>query len=312
MQANLADIELSAICINQTFATDKWSKCNYDYKSSLENKIVNSSINHMQKRIRDLHSAINDTKNKILSMTKPLLKKIKDNTSSVPFIRINDILISDSSLKDLILRMKNSTQKIQNILSLSTDKNLTNYGEIPKLRDNEEEIRTSLGDRETEINNKVLKVSSMFENFQTPVGTIPIGFQELVALFPFIISILFLFFAYSLFEAMNSKSVPKKKESFIVSLLFDPYKAKKSQKLQIALLLIPISVFVGSLIVTMLIDFAYDEPSSDTDDPFRAAVDLNKLIYVIMSILALILILFSLRKLSFFSKEPVRRGTAGK
>jgi hypothetical protein len=301
MQTSLADIQLYPECINQTLATDKWSKCNYDHKASEENNKKQSDIKREIKRVQDLNSEINDTKYVILSMTKPLLKKIKADNPIVPFIKINSVLIIDSSLKDLIVKMRNTTQSIDNIISLHTDKNLTNGVKISELKDETQRIRNGLEERNTEINNKLSKIAGMFENFVTPVGTIPIGFQELVALFPFIISILFLFFAYSLFEGMKSKQIADKNDSFVVSLLFNPHKSIKSQKLQIALLLIPIFIFVGSFVVTMLIDFIYDEPSSDSDDPFRAAVDLNKSIYVVMSILACIFMILGLRKLFFVS-----------
>jgi cell division protein FtsL len=301
MQNTLADLQVYSACNTETFATDKWSKCNYDHKASEINNDMLSKIKEDIKRVKDLNSGINETKYKILSMTKPLLKIVKADNSYVPFIKIDGSIISDSSLKELVVRMRNATQSIESILSLHTNTNLTNGVQISGLRDDIGGIKNGLEERATEINNKLQKVSAMFENFETPVGTIPIGFQELVALFPFIISILFLFFAYSLSDGMKSKQISDKKGSFAASLLFNPNQKVKTQKLQIALLLIPIFIFVSSLIVTMLIDFVYDQASLDSDDPFRAAVDLNKLIYVVMSVLASIFMVIGLRRLFFVS-----------
>jgi hypothetical protein len=137
----------------------------------------------------------------------------------------------------------------------------------------------------------------MFDNFQTPVGTIPIGFQELVSLFPFIISILFLFLAYKVEDLMSSESTEIDSESTALKLIYDPYKEKKSQKLKISLLFIPIIVFVFSFALIVLVYFSFDEPSTDRDDPFRAAIDFNKLISVIMSVIGSIFMGLALRKL---------------
>mgnify|MGYP001068443744 CR=1 FL=1 len=305
MQTSLANLQVYSECMNETFATDRWSKCNYNHKVSEVNNDMLSNIKQDIKTVQDLNSAINDVKYKILFQTKPLLKMINADNSYVPFVKID--LISDPSLKDLIVRMRNATQSIENILILSTNANLTNSVQISGLRDEISRIKNGLEDRATEINNKLLKVAGMFENFETPVGTIPIGFQELVALFPFIISILFLFFAYSLFDGMKSNQNNNKEDSFAVNLLFNPNEKIKTQKLQIALLLIPIFIFVSSLIVTMLIDFVYDQPTLDSDHPFRAAVDFNKFIYVIMSILASIFMAIGLRRLfSASSKSEVK------
>lgn len=300
MQSILGDMHIFPKCINQTFATGEWVECNYNEKLFLENKTVLSHEPEFKKEVQELYSKINNSKNEVLLVTKSL-NKFNTSSASDPFIKINDVLIFDASLKNLVVRMINSSEEIHKIMSLPSNE-LIDSEKLQKLKDKINVYRNTLEDRDNQLSNKIVKVSSMFENFQTPVGTIPIGFQELVALFPFIISILFLFFVYSLVELMNPDSGKPEKESFIVNLLFDPYEEKKHQKLQITLLLIPISIFAFSLIVTNLVYFAFDEPSTDIDDPFRAAVDLNKLIYVAMSILASIFMALGLWKL-FFGQE---------
>ena len=79
--------------------------------------------------------------------------------------------------------------------------------------------------------------------------------------------ILLLFFAHSLFQAMEGKPQNSKHQSYTLKLLYDPINIeKKSQKLQFVLLLIPILIFASSVIVNILIYFTYDEPYSETDD----------------------------------------------
>ena len=95
-----------------------------------------------------------------------------------------------------------------------------------------------------------------------------------------------------------------KTDPFILQLFFDPTKTvHKGHGLPIFLVLIPVVIFFGSLLMTMFIDFYYDYPSSVSHDPFRVAVGLNKLIYLLLSVLGIILMSLSLRKL-FWTTYP--------
>jgi hypothetical protein len=107
-------------------------------------------------------------------------------------------------------------------------------------------------------------------------------------------------------KELKGKNIPTSKyESYIVHLLFDPaIKDNRKQKLQIALLLIPVLIFISSLVITLLIDFHFDKPTTESDNPFRAAVGLNVLIYTTISIFAIILMSLSLWKLFHASNKP--------
>jgi hypothetical protein len=175
--------------------------------------------------------------------------------------------------------------------------NFRNIVFLKELKDNANFYTKDIKHRDEQLEEKISRVSSMFDNFQTPVGTIPIGFQELVSLFPFIVSILLLLFAYKVEDLMSSKLTEIDSDSASLRLIYNPYKEKKSQKLKISLLFIPIIVFVFSFVLIILIYFTFDEPSTDRDDPFRAAIDFNKLISVIMSVIGFIFMALALRKL---------------
>ena len=173
-------------------------------------------------------------------------------------------------------------------LELVNPKSFTNLEQFSTLRNQLQGFKNDLEVKELQIEAQTGRFASMFDEFQIPVGKIPIGFQELVATFPFIISVLFLFLSYSLSSLKNS--IPKdsssgtaSKPSFYPILLYDPTLDIKKQLLQVALLTIPGPIFISSFAITISINFYYYDPSLDSDNPFRAAVGLNKLIYTILS-----------------------------
>jgi len=318
IQNVLSDVQIDPLCNNYNFSSVEWNNCNYNSKVAEERQaFLVLTYNNIIPSIRASVISINKTTVDLNNITKSVLNDIMDykKVLAQKVYLGSPIIVEDitPTLHDVNSTINNYSNNVSDWLqnacppvSCNTQLRLTpiNTATLSTLRNDLEDFRSGLIGKEEDVNNKLQKISSMFENFQTPVGTIPIGFQELVALFPFIISILFLFFVYSLSELVQlrkalkiSKKRSSSSESYIVRLLFDPSEKKSNQKLQITLLLIPVLIFASSVVITVLIDFYFDKPTIDSDDPFRAAVGLNKLIYTCISVFAAILMAISLRKL---------------
>jgi hypothetical protein len=335
MQDILSDIELSPNCINITFTMANWTRCNNDAKLNDETRNIQSlardavsqmqvSANKTNKLVTDMINAINYTSYRAKIYKDALSHEVSLGTPTL-FVDIGSIFNNTAVLlNDYRARFEpllgNDTTVFNLVcptpyckpIGIANPKDFTDTTTLSEIRNDLEGIRDDLVEKETGINDRIQKVSNMFENFQTPVGTIPIGFQELLALFPFIISILFLFFTYSLIPMMeirvqlqDQRTYSSLNKSSIARLLFDQTKkqGKKGQKVQIVLLLIPVIIFGSSFVINLLIYFYYDEPSLASDDPFRAAVGLNKLIYLTISVFGTILMILSLWKLFHYSKE---------
>ena len=179
---------------------------------------------------------------------------------------------------------------------------------LPVIRDNSQIIKQDLERRSSDINTKILKLSNMFENFDTPVGTIPVGFQRARRLIPIHHFNFIIIFRLLCFSSYGRKTDDFEKSIiYIERLLYDPInKEKKSQKLQFGLILIPILIFALSIFINILIYVIYDEPNSEADDPFRAAVTLNKVIYIAMFLFAIFFVFLSIKRL-FFSSHLGRK-----
>jgi hypothetical protein len=325
IQNVLSDIQVDPLCNNRNFSNANWNDCNYNSKIVEERKAFLVLTYNKIPSMRASANSINKTTEYINNITEPVLQKVNEYKAisaqkvylGTPII-IEDITPTLYNVKRAIIDYSNNLlplygndtyvfQKICPDVDCTTQLKLpiTNTTTLSELRSDLEGFRIDLIAKQGGVNDKLQKISSMFENFQTPVGTIPIGFQELVALFPFIISILFLFFVYSLSQVMQMRKALEEKnittssnESYIVRLLFDPTSEKKyKQRLQITLLLIPVLIFISSVVITVLIDFYFDKSTIDSDDPFRAAVGLNKIMYTSISIFAAVLMAISLWRL---------------
>jgi hypothetical protein len=329
MKTILTTMEINPACTKKFFATAEWASCNINSKVSAETKNMAEFGNNSIYTMRIFANAIDD-------LSTDIVKKVDSVNSRIKSYKANlgnqEWFGSQIHVLDIASALSNTSQVIKNhsnyftpLLGTFQDaynatcptitcrptelvnpKSFTNVEQLSTLRNKLQEFKNNLEAKALQIDAQTGKFSSMFDEFQTPVGKVPVGFQELVAIFPFVISVLFLYLSYSFSILKNLKgedSQHKTEDSFYPVLLFNPAKNIKKQLLQVALLIIPLLIFIGSFAITISIDFYYDDPSLDSDNPFRAAVGLNKLIYTILSILGCIFMITALWKL-FHMKGP--------
>jgi hypothetical protein len=156
----------------------------------------------------------------------------------------------------------------------------------------------------TNINNTTKGLIIRYQNLEAPiVGKIPVGFSELIAIFPITLSITFCFCTSILLETLRLRkymgeinnaegaSTPDISNDEHISIVapawIDPIKHKKDQIIAWAVLIIPSLIFCLSFI--LIIKVWYFMPLKDTFPPFLAALTFNEEIYLAIYIVSFLL-----------------------
>jgi hypothetical protein len=158
-----------------------------------------------------------------------------------------------------------------------------------------------------QISNLLIQMNALSERFKsldTPLGgNIPVSFNEMLAIFPLALSIVFCYFSLMLRDTIRLRRViantpvdPKIKDYISVSPLWIDPKRSGKEILHVVLawtvLAIPTLLYIAS--VTMISSiWSWMSIESDRFPAFLAAVDFNKLIYGILYIIGGIFLVLS-------------------
>jgi hypothetical protein len=152
----------------------------------------------------------------------------------------------------------------------------------------------------------IRKLEGRFNQFESPLGNIPLGLNEAIVWFPFFLAAGFFVFAHILQQTMTIKkdlntlmqgqNDPRdftrtdRHVTFLSSLWLDPIIPKRKQPVQLVLFFIPFFLFIASsLLVNSIISL--DNPNIREDDLFIAANSFNLGIYYWLSIVSWVLII---------------------
>ena len=152
----------------------------------------------------------------------------------------------------------------------------------------------------------IRKLEGRFNQFESPLGNIPLGLNEAIVWFPFFLAAGFFVFAHILQQTMTIKkdlntlmqgqNDPRdftrtdRHVTFLSSLWLDPIIPKRKQPVQLVLFFVPFFLFIASsLLVNSIISL--DNPKIREDDLFIAANSFNLGIYYWLSIVSWVLII---------------------
>jgi hypothetical protein len=152
----------------------------------------------------------------------------------------------------------------------------------------------------------IRKLEGRFNQFESPLGNIPLGLNEAIVWFPFFLAAGFFVFAHILQQTMTIKkdlntlmqgqNDPReftrtdRHVTFLSSLWLDPIIPKRKQPVQLVLFFVPFFLFIASsLLVNSIISL--DNPNIREDDLFIAANSFNLGIYYWLSIVSWVLII---------------------
>jgi hypothetical protein len=147
----------------------------------------------------------------------------------------------------------------------------------------------------------IRKLEGRFNQFESPLGNIPLGLNEAIVWFPFFLAAGFFVFAHILQQTMNIKkdlntlmlaqgdprglARTDLHATFLSSLWLDPIIPKRRQLVQLLLFFVPFFLFIASsLLVNSIISL--DNPSIREDDLFIAANSFNLGIYYWLSLVS--------------------------
>jgi hypothetical protein len=164
-----------------------------------------------------------------------------------------------------------------------------------------EHLKNELDEIKMKITTETEKLEGRFNQFQSPLGNIPIGFNEAVGIFSFALGAGFSVYIYLLIQTSRLRkellvnfnrhylylqSRIDRHVSMFSPLWIDLCKAKRKQIVQIIILCVPFLIFITAFVMVMHIIFLFD-------NPFPFAVNVNKYLYSILSVVGLILFICS-------------------
>jgi hypothetical protein len=147
----------------------------------------------------------------------------------------------------------------------------------------------------------IRKLEGRFNQFESPLGNIPLGLNEAIVWFPFFLAAGFFVFAHILQQTMiikkdlntlmQTQSDPRgfartdRHLTFLSSVWLDPIIPKRRQPVQLVLFFVPFFLFIASsLLVNSIVSL--DNPNIREDDLFIAANNFNLGIYYWLSIVS--------------------------
>ncbi|MGI8834576.1 MAG: hypothetical protein ACR2IS_18325, partial [Nitrososphaeraceae archaeon] len=155
----------------------------------------------------------------------------------------------------------------------------------------------------------IIFVRLSYQRIDITLGKIPLGFNEVIAMFPMLLAIGFLVYSFLLTQVMRLRIELKNKYqsgdpfgitkvdhfiSFLGSLWIDPLAAKNEQRLWLTVLFAPfVLLFLVCLYMVIAIMFYLDNPFTTSDDLFSAATMINGYIFIVIDILGLAVVVYS-------------------
>ncbi|MPZ06444.1 MAG: hypothetical protein GEU26_08510 [Nitrososphaeraceae archaeon] len=161
----------------------------------------------------------------------------------------------------------------------------------------------------------IKRLEGRFNQFESPLGNIPLGLNEAIVWFPFFLAAGFFVFSHILQQTMiikkelhtlmQARNDPRaiaridRHITILSSLWIDPIIPKRKQPVQLVLFFVPFLLFIASsLLVNSIVTL--DNPDIREDDPFIAANSFNLGIYNWLFIVSWGLIIAGYVRILFF------------
>ncbi len=157
----------------------------------------------------------------------------------------------------------------------SLENNKTNFEK--ELNQKENVTLPDLEKKERSLASELGNLTSRWEDIQSPFGQLPTGFRDLVAVFPFSLSVGFLIYTYLFSKTVAIRRflhyLTKKKKKkllndsdiireivFTSPLSIDPLNTEQNKALSFLILIVPFAIFVASL---AMIGYSWNAEKSD-------------------------------------------------
>jgi hypothetical protein len=161
----------------------------------------------------------------------------------------------------------------------------------------------------------IKRLEGRFNQFESPLGNIPLGLNEAIVWFPFFLAAGFFVFSHilqqtmtikkDLYTLMQARNDPRgitridRHITMLSSLWIDPIIPKRKQPVQLVLFFVPFMLFIASsLLVNSIVTL--DNPDIREDDLFMAANSFNLGIYNLLFIVSWGLIIAGYVRILFF------------
>jgi hypothetical protein len=250
-----------------------WLDCNYFLKS------------------RNLQATINAT----IMLNSTTIQKF-DNAIS----RLDEMI----NKPDRILDVDQLTKIKESLIILkNSSKEQTFFTRLFDLQNDINKLAQAINVQISSVKAAIKNLIDRFTSVEAPVvGKLPIGFNEMVAIFPFALTITFFFFSMNLRDTIRLRKVLERSKDQHIAKYFkdtaswvDPSPNDATMLHRITswiTLLIPVALFLASLYI--LFSVWYQMPVKNDEFPmFIAAADFNLLIYTSLYIISIILLSLS-------------------
>ena len=308
MQNLLQNLEVFPKCTKYIFGTEDWRKCNADFK-------LNSTKIPLDDLFDNQYKLINASKNKIdktISQTRKLITTIDGRIKKpVDISSYNTIVGNYRAISDNIRSIfKNVTSNLQPIskqavVYTAPGPDLLRF---KQLKYNLQQLVGNIEGRGNEINSGIQKLANRFDQFESPLGRIPLGFSETIAVFPLILAVGFFIYSFILRQVMHLRKELHNRYrdddplrqldtdryvSLLAPLWIDTLTPKRKQLPQLAILFIPGILFAACFYLVYDILLLLDDPSTTSDDLFPAALNINNGMFIILDGFGAGLIIYS-------------------
>jgi hypothetical protein len=269
-------------CDSRSFGTSEWQRCNYDF-------IIEGFENRTKTVVAGIRQQLLILLQKIDIQTHQLnstVNNIDIQTKRLDYLQRFDI--NPLTLRSFFINAKDNIQKMgTNILDIYgslEDFSFIKFEEYPiRKGPNEQEVglileetinklqtakqpieqsNTNLVNQKTKIDSVAQKIADRLEQPNSPLGTLPVGFNELVLVFPIALAGGFFVCISSFLDAMNIRrelqhfyrhsadySTDDQQISSTSPLWLDPLKPEQNKIIRFTVLVIPFLIFVTSCLL---------------------------------------------------------------
>jgi hypothetical protein len=275
-------------CKGKVMSPD-WFSCNLNHKD----RELKESVRFPSSLIAfaPLNNTIEAALNKAIDLQDKLIEDSKNfqlNTSN--FVMVKNALKKLNDPKNLSIPLNNS-KYLEDIIHNVKTKNFINIT-ISK-------VLAPLDTVVSEINNRTGDFEKRFDQFEAPVvGKIPVGFNEMIAIFPISVAIVFVYLTATLRDLILLKRKCTKIKVSDAAIWIDPDRPESGwpKVLHAALawtvLIIPLALFISSwYLIFQIWDYV---PVANAKFPvFTGAPDFNKSLYMWLYVLGVISFILS-------------------
>jgi len=316
LQNLLQNVDIFSKCIKYTFGTEIWRKCNTDTKLNSTRTplmyVFNNQYNLINMSKGKIEKTIVDTTALITSLDKQVenQKTTKDNGNIIE----NYHNISKNTLSVFSIVTNNlKSIELQSVLYADPQFRVVS---LTQLKHDLEQLVNNIEKRRSDIETSMKGLANRFDQFESPIGKIPLRINEVIAMFPMLLAIGFLVFSFLLTQVMRLRIELKNKYqsedpfgitkvdhfiSFLGPLWIDPLAAKNEQRLRLTVLFAPfVLLFLVCLYMVIAIMFYLDNPFTTSDDLFSAATMINGYIFIVIDILGLAVVVYSYSRTALF------------